>query len=243
MEVFVLLLPDPFLRLIMYRKCRMLVLLLRWHRSMHALQRRGPFQGPFPGWPPPDDPLWLQTGNHRIETEEEEFGRDGLVFVAETIRKLGQEANDLEHVDDAKTVVRLVVAWQDALDGGASNTVLQSSVALVEGIRLMAFLRGRANNIADVVQRALAFALPPIFVKTFQEQCKGPGRQPSPSILRYHELSFDVAIMVLEQRAWNRKSVRYDWSDSSPQAGYNWLWGQCRSIDDEQLPDILFGND
>ena len=135
--------------------------------------------------------------------------------------------------------MRSVVAWQDALDGGASNTVLQSSVALVEGIRLMAFLRGRANNIADVVQRALAFALPSIFVKTFQEQCKVPGRQPSPSILRYHELSFDVAIMLLEQRAWNRKSVRYDWSDSSPQAGYSWLWGQCRTIQDEHLPDIF----
>ena len=83
----------------------------------------------------------------------------------------------------------------------------------------MKFLKD-SDKIADVVQRAISFALPDAYREAFMKHASQPGRRPSSSTLRYHELALDVALMLLEQEEYSPNCMRSNWSDSSFQAGY-----------------------
>eukprot|EP00971_Amphidinium_carterae_P352356 6492561-Amphidinium_carterae.1 len=65
-------------------------------------------------------------------------------------------------------------------------------------------------------------------------------QMPRPSTLAAHRLSLDMAIIALS-RAHSVKQayVRYGWSDSSPVAGFDWLWSQEHRVAVEQILPVF----
>ena len=55
----------------------------------------------------------------------------------------------------------------------------------------------------------------------------------SASLIQRYELSLDVALLLLQRRmesAYGNRVVRVAWTDSSPIAGYDWIWSQYHAI-------------
>jgi hypothetical protein len=83
-------------------------------------------------------------------------------------------------------------------------------------------------------------SLPKPFAWVFQQVNRTIMAKPSPSLCRLYELSLDCAIVLLQKARPSQGAVRYDWSDSSPQAKYDWLWSQFREIKECNLIDLFW---
>ena len=97
---------------------------------------------------------------------------------------------------------------------------------------------------ADVVKRSLSLALPGPFQHAFLTNEEDPDLTidlPSPSLVRRHELSLDIAIMlVTRQLATTRSSSsRYCLIDSSPLAGFDWVWSEYAEIMPDKLVEVF----
>jgi len=57
---------------------------------------------------------------------------------------------------------------------------------------------------------------------------------PKPSTLHRHELTLDVAMMLLRSRTPSQ-SLCWSWTDSSPQENYDWVWEQVVEIDQSDV--------
>jgi hypothetical protein len=87
-EIPVLLLPFPIATLIFKGSWAKLVLLIRWHASLHSHAERRPL-GPIPDWPPPGALVWDQVGgvcSIMHDGELDPFTPDTLANVSDAIR-------------------------------------------------------------------------------------------------------------------------------------------------------------
>lgn len=91
---------------------------------------------------------------------------------------------------------------------------------------------------ADVLSRALSLALPPALRGFFLSSPRQDIGIPSKSQIRHSELSVDLAFMLLQRERCPDNVVRYMWSDSSPMAGYDWLWSQYHEISRGSLVEL-----
>ena len=103
-----------------------------------------------------------------------------------------------------------------------------SAECLVSCLRFCRFLVGGARVLADVVEFAARIILA-------EDQAKGlqlTRQLPSATLLRYYQLQLDTSIMLTEREkaAQHGPRVRYGWTDASPQANYDWLWIQSKSL-------------
>ena len=97
----------------------------------------------------------------------------------------------------------------------------------VECIRLASRLLGGADRLDDVVCRAIALAIPrhvsSIFLDTLQRQPR--TIIPSPSLIRRYYIALDMALcLCCRERRHEAIEYRYAHTDSSPMAGFDWLW-------------------
>ena len=58
---------------------------------------------------------------------------------------------------------------------------------------------------------------------------------PGEGTVRRGEFGVDAAISYLRRKYYSSSVLRYVWSDSSPQCGYDWLWSQCTEIERSEL--------
>ena len=81
---------------------------------------------------------------------------------------------------------------------------------------------------------SLRIAVPKNFCDAFVDAIESPQSSvaPSPSTIARANLLVDIALCLYERERWddNTPSYRYGWSDSSPVAGYDWLWAQLKEI-------------
>jgi hypothetical protein len=103
-----------------------------------------------------------------------------------------------------------------------------ASDKLLECIRVSRFLKAGADSLAEIVKRCLDLALPKVIpFHGFGQKVEG---LPSKSTVRHSELPLDIALLLLQRSRSDVACVRYSWSDSSPMAGFDWLWAQHHEI-------------
>jgi hypothetical protein len=125
------------------------------------------------------------------------------------------------------------------LDGEGSR-FRHNSKCLLQAIRLAANLRGGASSLEDVITQSLAASLPPFLQRSFLDDVSGRLKPevvkhpPSATSIRRNELALDVGLMLLQREASIKCSTspcfRVGWADSSPIAGYDWIWSEYHEI-------------
>jgi hypothetical protein len=111
------------------------------------------------------------------------------------------------------------------------------SKRLLEVLRLAIRLRGGSSTLVRWIAQALSATLPPFLQRAFIDDVTGDlatplkKMMPSPSSIRRAELSLDIALLTLQRQSGQKSTnvVRVGWADSSPLAGYDWIWSFARA--------------
>ena len=119
---------------------------------------------------------------------------------------------------------------------GDSN-FLHSSLQLWQCISMSRGLKGGPAALKQILLDSMRIAVPKNFCDAFVESIESPLSSvvPSPSTIARANLPVDIALCLYERDRWddNKPTYRYAWSDSSPMAGYDWLWSQFKEISKE----------
>ena len=241
--------PWPIAALILAESETTVLLLVRWHRLLHLSRTRAQvprFLGPVPGWPPADAVVWAKGIATITDNEVPKFDATVCREMLHTVRLLtpaviaGSVGDDVEsNLGELRKLAGQVDQWNQSLKITSAHVLHRKqydAMVLVEVIRLMRFLKGGANSLADVLERCLRTSIPPAFRDAFIQKASAAPK-PSASTVFYYELILDIAVVLLQRSRMTCPSIRVEWSDSSQQANYDWLWSQYREIKMDRLVD------
>ena len=241
------------------------MLLSRWHRVLNlnvGVRRREQWHGPLRDWPPPDSSVWACMGEHESHSagasDVPELSSENLGAMAEHARRwatsalanMTAAAQSLER-QHMELVIGTLQRWAMQLTPAApvrrclvskeERRFRHSSEQLVQCIRLARYLRGGAAQLAHVVAEALNVGLPGFISKPRIEQLRNDrSLLPSASLMQRYELSLDMALVVCTQRKYlGRSTARFGHADSSPMAGYDWMWSQQIVIRTHQVVPVF----
>jgi hypothetical protein len=121
-------------------------------------------------------------------------------------------------------------------------------------IKLASLLKGGASTIAETIGKSLAIALPPIMQEEFLKTISQPGDElmeieldidlkkklPSASLVQRYQLALDLAIMELTKERYRKlpKTIKFGLADSSPIAGYDWIWSMYYEIRNDKVIEV-----
>ena len=259
-DVPVLLMPLPIAYLMSAGAWKYALLLARWHRRFTGQgwsRTAARYEGPRLGWPPRDAALWAHVGESILTKDAPEvtdMTAGFLGWALQQFRVWSQEI--LRHSTDAATeeprlssVASALQGWQEALlacNGlvppvSVGRRFVYSSQKLVQCIRLAAGVKGGADNLASVAERSLALVAPRFLAGPMLEGWNSsPGLHnaiPSATTLRRYEIALDISLILTQRhRAHGHPTFKFAHADSSPIAGFDWLWTQWTEIGVHQAP-------
>ena len=105
----------------------------------------------------------------------------------------------------------------------------------------------------EIIAKSLATTLPPFLQQAFLDDVTGAltddarASLPSACIIRRCELSLDAALMLVQRdrvasaglAAGKPSVVRFGWADSSPIAGFDWIWSEYHEISRDRLVETF----
>ena len=165
---------------------------------------------------------------------------------------------DQEEVQLA-AIVRSLDGWrlQVAEAAGEVNAVhvyngrawKYSVETIFHSVRFAAELKGGVSKVEKVLRLAITLAAPAAMAGTLCRSLQQTADEldqhdsakihsnilPSPTTIRRGAFAVDLAMMHLRQQTYCAKTLRYLWSDSSPQAEHDWLWSQVHEIREDLL--------
>ena len=111
---------------------------------------------------------------------------------------------------------------------------VHSSKVLVKCVRMASFLKSGPSALVDVLEQGLSLVAPRFISNGLLEALhKKPSKPPSPSLLRRYELALDIALILAVRARQGRghgDSFKFGHADSSPMAGFDWLWTQTTEL-------------
>jgi hypothetical protein len=238
----VLAIPFPLAYLVGMQRWDRILVLTRWHRTlrMHIGRKYAHYQGPVADWPPPDAEAHQNSGQHcrQAKTVESPLTSEALNGIAAVLRRATAcVAGDESLKRDCESSLRQLSQWSISLShGGADDDFGPArhhfkSTKLLSAIRLGLAVKGGSGRLVEVVKQSILFAAPVTLRKTLMESLDRPGTIPSGSLIRRYELALDIALQLTAQRRSSLDRVcRYGHADSSPIAGYDWMWSQYVEI-------------
>ena len=97
-------------------------------------------------------------------------------------------------------------------------------------------LKGGARQLIEVLRRAIGVCAPACLVGGLQARLDDKiSKVPSASVIQRNEVALDLGLCKMRQQSYVSECVRYLWSDSSVQLGYDLLWAQCHEIPKAEL--------
>ena len=223
---------------------RTLLVSCAWHSAFGLHRQRRP-QGPVPGFPPQDSPIWNLKGTQLNFVDApgvQPFTAQGCWQMGEHLAaamQCLQSGEDKEHVKKAILSLR---AWSYSMwehrgmckELSSNGRFLHCSRKLLECIRLASFLKGGPSSLQQVVERSLLLAAPRIISPELLDSVRASSNTKllaTPSLLRRYELALDMALILCSRTNWSSSLwARYGHADSSPMAGFDWLWSQHNQI-------------
>ena len=259
-ELPVILLPFPLAYLAKKGSWSNILILLRWHSTLHQHRHRRAV-GPIPTWPPGDAEVWQNLGQHRQPPDEDDVAQ-ALPLSAESLERFARVIrgwaplllNDPEAPEqDPEAVqhdVQLVLttldrwsfSWRQAMGmvnlAGGGTRFRHNSRKLLDCIRLSFLVKGGPSSLSQVIAQSLATVLPEFLREPFvRNVCKQSGTNilPSASLVSRYEIALDAALMLVAKQRAAHACIRVGWTDSSPLAGYDWIWPQYHEIQESKL--------
>jgi hypothetical protein len=257
-----LLLPEPIVLLLSAGAWDTFILLTRWHRHLKVEvdhRRVKNIPGPIGDWPEPNSAAFINIGQHRAAADS--TNNDGMVMSSESCRVLAQGISLLFHElpDESKDSRReqvhqmhtTLTTWQRSLEHGSKDSkqhekYIHSSRMLLQALKASSLLRGGAVKLVEAVARSLAMVLPEVMQGSFLKFVSEAGDEmmpidvslelkefiPSASLVRRHELSLDIAIILLTRTLKEKHPFgeKFGMADSSPMASFDWIWSQYTEI-------------
>ena len=260
-ELPVLMMPWPFVYLTTRRCWSTMLVLLRWHKTLHQHRHRRPL-GPIPAWPPADAEVWQRCGQHSRPPSEAEAAIDVLPLTADSLERFagmirGWAPVLLNHLQapeqDSQSVqgdLQLVLttldkwsfSWRQAMGmvnlAGGGSRFRHDSRKLLDCIRLSFLVNGGPSSLTEVIAQSLSIVLPEFLREPFvRSMCKPTCGKvlPSASLISRYEIALDAALMLLAKKRAAPVCIRVGWTDSSPLAGYDWIWSQYHEIPESKL--------
>ena len=249
--------PYPIAFLIMEGRWSRILLLVRWHQDLHLhrCRRHSLSQtGPLAGWPPPGSAAWSRCGASEPPVDLQDIPAldvNALLEISGSVRQwapsiLAGSAGEACREELERVLTRLdkwTFSWQQAmgmlnLPRGAS-AFRHDSRKLLSAVRMSAHLKGGPRSLVDVLAKSLALALPEFLRADFIAHTLKPTTLPSRATIQRGELALDVALMLLQrlrEQSHGQNVIRIAWADSSPLAGYDWIWSQYHEIPVRDLP-------
>jgi hypothetical protein len=144
---------------------------------------------------------------------------------------------------------RWSLSWKQCLNlisaprgEGWGSRFRHDSRKMLHVIRLASKLRGGASSLAEIVAKSLAAVLPNFLQQSFLDDALDlridvKAALPSPAISRRYEIALDIALMLLQRNSVQSSAssgssfVRMGLADSSPMAGFDWLWSEYYELD------------
>jgi hypothetical protein len=249
-QIGVLAVPFPLAFLICKRMWDRILILARWHRAfgLHRSMRvEHGRPGPVPGWPLATATLWHHVGQNEPADQhapEDPLNCEALDQLAAVLRNVSTLLPDGAPRHDCMSAARRLSRWSssladaDAEEGGLHSRFRHRSLKLITAIRLTRDIKGGPRNLLSVVKKCLILAVPSILAKSLIESLEQPENStiPSASIIRRYELALDIAMHLLVQSRSRVDTVfRYGHADSSPIAGYDWMWSQYVEVKEGHL--------
>ena len=260
-DVPTIIMPVPVAFLLQRGAWSSILLRVRWHKALRQHRRRRPL-GPIPHWPPGDALLWCVGAAPAAPSQEDEAPVEPLT--AETLDRIAgiirgwapcllrDEAEPVQLPGSAREDMQAVLtmldrwsfSWRQALGmvsiPGGGSRFRHAFHKLLDCIRLSTFLTGGPSSLVDALAQALSTALPEFLRAPFIQNITKPGSEaykilPSASLVQRYEIALDAALMILSRDHASESSVRYAWADSSPLAGYDWIWSQHHQIEKAQV--------
>ena len=242
--------PLPTAYLVTQRRWKRLLLLTRWHRSLKSARTAlHTIEGPLANWPPPDAALWKNTGKDKVISRSSQHTSSltpkFVDELADALREwapeilAGSSTGDrrglrLETIVDKLDQYQLSHQIQAGIIKmeGAHSTYRHSAKKMLECLRLASFIKGGSRNLALVVEHSLRAALPGI-----TDEDLGSAKQalPSRSLVQLNDLALDVGLVYCQLDDYDLNSCRVSWSDSSPVAGFDWIWSQAHEVKEDRL--------
>lgn len=97
-------------------------------------------------------------------------------------------------------------------------------------------VKGGGIKMIDALKHCISICAPAVLVGSLQQRLEsGATRVPSAASLHRNEFALDLGICRMRQRRYCSDSVRFLWSDSSLQLGYDLLWAQCHEVRKSEL--------
>lgn len=249
----VLLLPWPLAFLVLQKQWSRILLLVRWHGTLNEFRHRNHGPGPLPQWPPEGSIVWQHGGEDDsslvpslcdapplTDAALERLSDIVRGWVPALLEGAPPSLCAREEILSVVTVLdRWRFSWRQAMGmlnvSGGGTRFRHNSAKLLDCIRLSKDLSGGPSSLVNVVAQSLALALPEFLRQPFLSHITQPNERlreitPSPTLIQRHEVSLDVALMLLARQSSATDCIRVGWSDSSPLAGYDWLWSQFHEI-------------
>ena len=240
-DIPILMVHWPTAYLIMQRDWNKVLSRIAWHMGLTGIRPHRKAQarnflanpGPLPHWPPPDSSAWEYVGEAcSISDPKVPMSAARCRDIAGDIRLWSAHTWSFEpHLVEQERLrmERAVIDLQSWSNMLAFQSMKQEhkfkyeSFKLLECVRMCAYLKGGGDCLADVVERSLRIALPGLLagMDTEDLKCKLPSRR----VIGRAELSLDLSLVLLMRlRCASSSFFRWGWSDSSPIAGFDWLW-------------------
>ena len=188
---------------------------------------------------------WLADVAHdasQLQEEANMFTSDNCDRIANFIRGLASNAiSQSSHPSATQEKFESVVAtlrhWSDSLQGNAFQQGARykyTSTVMLECVKMAYMLKGGAESLRRVIEAAMRCVM-----HTSAPASAETAPLPSPALIRYYELSLDIAIIKTLQKFGGRDWKRFNLADSSPQGGFDWLWSQHRVLRGSAILDTF----
>ena len=182
-----------------------------------------------------------------------------------TAAKLTSHTNDIRrwaaaicgaHGEDERLTIEAVIRFFDGCsraisgDGRYTATSLNGRKRVYDGAFLLHVLRAcrliKGDNLHFVLKRCIQIAFPNILHTALEASLNVSERAgvtlPSKATRHRYRLSLDVAIMLMDRKAYESDSkplIRFGMADSSPQHSRDWLSCRCDAIYVHQLRECF----
>ena len=238
-----------------------LMMRCQWHVDLALAPRRDNiYPGVLHNWPPSNSASYSQNLPH-VTPPSVDFTLDSCAHVLQEVLRWSPSVLEGCCDDEARAgevlalehVAGVLLNWRNQLAVAVGQHITRETALgkfkydaakLLKCVMLSRHLRNK-QCLQTVIQHGIEIATPAFVGRPLSAGLQAKigklhsHKIPSRTTVSEHELFLDLAIVHLTSVKFQDTFVRYGWSDSSPIAGYDWLWAQELCINQANLLDVM----
>ena len=245
---------------LLHRQWPRILLRCQWHSDLMHQQKIPAPPGVVCNWPPTNSASYCGDLPHVIPPNVDFTLATCTEVLQEVLRWCPKILNSSQDAEDhagetmaLEGVVGKLLHWRNELAVASGQHLTRetalgkfkySASKLLKCVMLSRSLRNK-QSLRSVIQRAIEVGAPAFVGRPLSANLQADAANvdapqiPSQTTVAEHELSLDLAIVSITRAKSTAEWVRYGWSDSSPLAGYDWLWVQELCIRKDLVVNVM----